>query len=281
MSSESVPYVARLSPALPFGCQHRAFPLKTFKVFGGLQIGLGVLLGILSLVGVILDITAWNKYDDCLANIYSGTTDHYNSGNFYDGSYWTCHRYNAVQALFTFDIICLICSGWYFVTGLLPMCMTKKREAKWMCLKTGFMVCSLIGATNVVPTMFGLGVLGSITRERYDYKTTVNLPVLMAVFSFAEAIVAIVSASFCCCYSTYGISNQQGVVISTQPGLLINSPPTQIPIENRYYCITDQINNRRNSSPYREEQCQLMNPTELKEQLVQAVYGTNPPTYND
>lgn len=29
--------------------------------------------------------------------------------------------------------------------------------------KTGFMVCSLIGATHVVPTMFGLGVLGSIT----------------------------------------------------------------------------------------------------------------------
>ncbi|XP_063441995.1 uncharacterized protein LOC134722315 [Mytilus trossulus] len=285
MSSQFIQQVVGIPQDLPVGPQERAFPAKTFMVFGSLQIGLGVLLGILSLIGVILGITAWNKYDDCLANIYSVTTKHYNSGSYFDGSDWLCYRYNAVNALFTFDIICLICSGWYVVTGLLPLCMTKKREAKWMCLKTGFMLCSLIGLTNVVPTMFSLGVLGSITRERYDLKTTVNLPVLMAVLSFAEAIVAVVSAFFCCCYSTYGLSNQKGVVISTQPELIINSPPTQDIIENSHYCITDLINKRTNSSPNsavsnrgtvpsndfnstKRTTVQVMTSTQLKEQEV-------------
>ncbi|CAG2253212.1 unnamed protein product [Mytilus edulis] len=159
MSTPFIPQVVGFQQAPPVGRQYQAFPVRTFKVFGGVQIGLGVLLGILSLIGVILDIIAWNKYDDCRNNnyYYDGYNDHY----------WMCRRYNDGHALFAFDITCLICSGWYVVTGFLPMCMSKKREASWRCLKTGFMVCSIVGASVFVPTMFSLGVVGSIIVSNF------------------------------------------------------------------------------------------------------------------
>ncbi|CAC5423848.1 unnamed protein product [Mytilus coruscus] len=271
ISSPYMPQVVGIQQAPPVERQQQAFPVRTFKVFGGVQIGLGVLLGILSLIGVILDIIAWNKHDNCLTNNY------YYGGNYYD-HYWICNRYNDVHALFAFDITCLICSGWYVVTGFLPMCMSKKREASLICLKTGFMVCSIIGASIFVPTMFSLGVVGSIIRGNHDSKAVV-LSAFMAVLSFAEVVVAIIAASFCCCCSRWGTSNQQGVVImqSTQPGMFLNLPQTQIPMANGHQVMlaTGQTDNPMVQYP-RGQQYQVMTTTQPTEQQVQAVGGTQP-----
>ncbi|VDI74778.1 Hypothetical predicted protein [Mytilus galloprovincialis] len=274
MSAQYMPQMVGIQQAPPVGRQHQAFPVRTFKVFGGVQIGLGLLLGLLSLIGVILDIISWNKYDDCINNNMYNHYDPYSSGY----SYWLCRRYNDVHALFAFDITCLICSGWYVVTGFLPMCMSRKREASWMCLKTGFMVCSIIGASIFVPTMFSLGVVGSIIRGNHDSKTVI-LSAFMAVLSFAEVVVAIIAAAFCCCCSAWGKSNQQGVVImqGTQPGMFLNLQQTQIPMANGHQVMmgTGQQANPIVQYPV-AQQYQVMTTTQPTEQQVQAVGGTQP-----
>ena len=40
----------------------QTFPVRTLKVLGGIQIGLGVLLGILSLIAIIIDAIAMHVY---------------------------------------------------------------------------------------------------------------------------------------------------------------------------------------------------------------------------
>ncbi|VDI74779.1 Hypothetical predicted protein [Mytilus galloprovincialis] len=288
MSTPFIPQVVGFQQAPPVGRQQQAFPVRTFKVFGGVQIGLGVLLGILSLIGVILDIIAWNKYDDCRNkyNYYDGYNDHY----------LMCRRYyDDDHVLFAFDITCLICSGWYIVTGFLPMCMSKKREASWQCLKTGFMVCSIVGASVFVPTMFSLGVVGSVIRGNNNSKAVV-LSAFMAVLTFAEVVVAIIAASFCCCCSALRTSNHQEVVImqSTQPRMLLNPPQTQIPIANSHQVMIATGQQANAIVQYPAAQHYLVMPTnQLSAQQSPAVGGTqleanhgqvfdtNPPAYKE
>ncbi|XP_052063449.1 uncharacterized protein LOC127703081 isoform X1 [Mytilus californianus] len=259
MSSQFIPQVVGIQQALPVGHQQQAFPVRTFKVFGGVQIGLGVLLGILSLIGMIS-----NK-----------------------------SRYYNVHAPIAFDITCLICSGWYVFTGCLPMRMSKKREARWICLKTGFMVCSIIGASIFIPAMLSLGVVGSLTRRNKDSKAVI-LSVFMAVLFFAEVVVAIIASSFCCCCSTWRTSIQEGVVSSTQPEMFLNLPQTQIPMANGQQVM---IATGQTANPIvqysRGQQYQEMTTTQPAEQQVQAVSGiqpepnsgqdfdTNPPSYKE
>jgi hypothetical protein len=45
----------------------QTFPVRTLKIFGSIQIGCGILLGILSSIGVALDAIAMNAY--CSENI--------------------------------------------------------------------------------------------------------------------------------------------------------------------------------------------------------------------
>ncbi|XP_052063434.1 uncharacterized protein LOC127703077 isoform X4 [Mytilus californianus] len=206
-----------------------------------------------------------------------------------------CSRYDDVHILFGFDITCLICSGWYVVTGFLPMCMSRKREASWMCLKTGFMVCSIIGASVFVPTMFSLGVVGSIIRGSNNSKAMI-LSAFMAVLTFAEVVVAIIAASFCCCCSSLKTSNQQGVVImqGTQPGMFPNLPQTQIPMPSGHQVM---IASGQTANPIVQypgaQQYQVMTTTQPTDQQIQAVGGiqseansgqvfdTNPPAYKE
>ncbi|XP_052063451.1 uncharacterized protein LOC127703081 isoform X2 [Mytilus californianus] len=237
MSSQFIPQVVGIQQALPVGHQQQAFPVRTFKVFGGVQIGLGVLLGILSLIGMIS-----NK-----------------------------SRYYNVHAPIAFDITCLICSGW----------------------KTGFMVCSIIGASIFIPAMLSLGVVGSLTRRNKDSKAVI-LSVFMAVLFFAEVVVAIIASSFCCCCSTWRTSIQEGVVSSTQPEMFLNLPQTQIPMANGQQVM---IATGQTANPIvqysRGQQYQEMTTTQPAEQQVQAVSGiqpepnsgqdfdTNPPSYKE
>ena len=83
----------------------QTFPVRTLKVLGGIQIGLGVLLGILSLIAVILDAMAIHVY--CHDNNYD------NSDNWYNSDYWSCMRMRRwKKTMFAFDVTCLVCSGW-------------------------------------------------------------------------------------------------------------------------------------------------------------------------
>ncbi|CAC5407303.1 unnamed protein product [Mytilus coruscus] len=222
MSSQFIPHVVGIQQAPPVGRQQQAFPVRTFKVFGGIQIGLGVLLGILSLIGVISD------------------------SRYYNDHAW----------FFTFDIACLICSGW----------------------KTGFMVCSIIGASIFIPAMLSVGVYSPIITGNQDSKTVI-LSAFMAMLSFAEVVVAIIASSFCCCCSTWRTSIQEGVVImqGTQPGMFLNLPQTQIPMANGQQVM---ISTGQNSNPIvqhsRGQQYQVMTTTQPAEQHVQAVGGTQP-----
>ncbi|XP_052063448.1 uncharacterized protein LOC127703080 [Mytilus californianus] len=244
MSSQFIPQVVGIQQAPPVGRQQQAFPVRTFKVFGGIQIGLGVLLGILSLIGVISD------------------------SRYYHDHAW----------FFTFDITCLICSGWYGFTGFLPICMSKKREARWTCLKTGFMVCSIIGASIFIPAMLSVGVFSPIITGNQDSKAVI-LSAFMAMLSFAEVVIAIIASSFCCCCSTWRTSIQEGVVImqGTQPGMFLNLPQTQIPMANgqQVMIATGQTDNPIVEYP-RGQQSQVMTTTQPAEQQVQAVGGTQP-----
>lgn len=75
--------------------QRRAFGVGTLRLFGGLQIGLGILVCILSIVGIVLDGVDENK--DC------------------EDPPWTdedCTNYWDAPTLLGLDIPCLILSGW-------------------------------------------------------------------------------------------------------------------------------------------------------------------------
>lgn len=82
----------------------QVFPVRTFKIFGGVQIGLGVLLAIMSLIGTILDGINMNKTKNCFY------WDMYYSS--YEHQYHLCAYSNNYDILFAFDITCLILSGW-------------------------------------------------------------------------------------------------------------------------------------------------------------------------
>lgn len=77
----------------------RVFPVRKFKILGGLQIGVGGLLCLLSLVGVI--IHSVRKSSDCAYSYFMS----------YDYRCYYIYR-NGNDTLFAFDITCLILSGW-------------------------------------------------------------------------------------------------------------------------------------------------------------------------
>lgn len=244
-------------PSFTENRNHHAFPVRTFKVFGGIQIGLGVLIGILSLIGVVMDTIGMHKLDDCKYQQYQHGYD-------YDSSYFNrCYSYRNSHLLFSFDLSCLICSGWFVLTGFLPMCMSKKRESSWKCLKVGFMVCSIIGASIFVLTVFTLGVIGAVVRSIIDGSNGM-LSIFIAVLSFAEAVLAIISASYCCCCTTWIISNQTQRVLfvnSSQSGPILNVPHTNVLMSNTMEISTEHT----------------VNPVVQQPQ----VFNTSPPPYKE
>ena len=83
-----------------------AYTIRILKWFGGIQIGIGILCVILSLVGVITNGINMNKpcsmYDDDYGfNSYYGN---YRNSN--------CIQYSKASMLFGFNMTCLIFSGW-------------------------------------------------------------------------------------------------------------------------------------------------------------------------
>ena len=84
----------------------QAYGIRTLRIFGGIQIGIGILCGILSLVGVVIDGINMNKY--CSYYPYYG----YDINSQYFSSYNNCRQYRNSGVLFGFNMTCLIFSGW-------------------------------------------------------------------------------------------------------------------------------------------------------------------------
>ena len=79
------------------------FPVRTLKIFGSIQIGCGILIGILSIIGVALDAIAMNEKRNCKDYVYYFN---YNTN-------WMCsQKKKHGHLLFTYDVICIIFSGW-------------------------------------------------------------------------------------------------------------------------------------------------------------------------
>lgn len=73
---------------------YREFKIGTFKIFGGIQISLGVVCGIVSMAGIATD--AIHNSDGCT----------------YNHDYTNCNYYWYSDILLGFDITCFILSGW-------------------------------------------------------------------------------------------------------------------------------------------------------------------------
>ncbi|CAC5426540.1 unnamed protein product [Mytilus coruscus] len=231
------------------GIQQEELPVRKLKVFGRLQIFLGGLLVILSKIRLILDTISMQKYKDCLDNEYYSFSANYD--NSYHPYYLLCNRHYNTKRQLAFDITSLICSEW----------------------KTAFMVCNIIAASVLVPGIYILGVIEAVIRDTYESRVVILLS-FMTVVSSAEVIVAIMAASYCCCCSTWGTSDQQGVVFvnGTQPELFLdlqtNIGNFQPPMDN-----TGHIDIPTVSYP-RANQYQENTTNEQIEPHIQTVEGT-------
>ncbi|XP_063439426.1 uncharacterized protein LOC134720823 isoform X2 [Mytilus trossulus] len=251
--------------------------VRQLKMFGRLQIILGVLLVITSSIGFVLNYISMQNYNDCYNNEYYYYFDHDdNSYHPYLPHYVLCNRYYSSRLQFVFDITTLICSGWCILTGILPFCMKNRRKQNWKCLKTGIMICSIIAASVVIPGIYSLGLIGSIIRNNYEMRIVLLLS-FMSLLSFAEWVVAIMAVSYClscCCYRT---ADQKGVILvtETQPGLFLDLQQTSVPIAN----VQPEMENTGHvdipmvSYP-RAYQYQENTTNEEKEQQIQAVEET-------
>ncbi|XP_063442502.1 uncharacterized protein LOC134722806 [Mytilus trossulus] len=211
-----------LSSVDTIDAETRGFRVRTLRILGGTQIGLGIVCAILSLVGVIFDGVRMNK--NCPQS-YS----YYNqySGSYYVNGYNGCHYWQS-SILFGYNMTCLIFSGWCLLTGLFPFCMNKKRRSSWRCLKIAFMVCCIIGAAVFMPTIFSLGIIEASIRAENESGGLATLPSFLALFAFIEMVVAIISSAYCCCCTSWDSSHQlRYVYVATgQNGIIHNMPVT-------------------------------------------------------
>lgn len=229
------PYLHQSPNQLPVPENPKEFPVRKLKVLGSVQIGLGVSLAILSIIGIIVDVISMPR--DCDNAYYDMYFDYY---------YRCTLREEYSSQVFAFDITCLVLSGWYVLTGFLPLCMSRKRESSSGGMRVGFLVCSIIGASIFVPAMFSLGVVGAIQRGEYEKKVVV-LSAFMATLSFAELVVSVIGAVYCCCCTPWKKANQSiRVIYTSQPGMLCSLPQSQITMAaqhpNLFYAVEQHGN---------------------------------------
>ena len=85
--------------------EEKCYPIRTLRIFGGVQIGIGILSALLSVAGIVLDGITFNN--DC---DYTWNDSYY--------YYRRCAAYVDVGAMFAFDIICLVFSGWVSIISI-------------------------------------------------------------------------------------------------------------------------------------------------------------------
>ncbi|XP_071175094.1 uncharacterized protein [Mytilus edulis] len=93
----------------------------------------------------------------------------------------------------------LILSEWFVMTGCLPICMSENTKSSLKCRKSAFMVCSVIGAVIFGPSIFMLSLLtGSLYANTSEQWYVLSFSI--TALSIVLIIVAVVSATFCCCW---------------------------------------------------------------------------------
>ncbi|XP_063442505.1 uncharacterized protein LOC134722809 [Mytilus trossulus] len=126
--------------------------IRALRILGGAQISLGVICVILGVVGVILSNTEKDKR--CQSN---------NSGyDMYDYVYYSYYRCSDATGIVILYSICMACSGWFILTGCLPLCMTEKRQSSWKCLTVAFLVCNILSTVLFSSTVFILAIIGAL-----------------------------------------------------------------------------------------------------------------------
>ncbi|XP_052073111.1 uncharacterized protein LOC127711184 isoform X3 [Mytilus californianus] len=109
---------------------------------------------------------------------------------------------------------CIFLSGWFLLTGIFPICMTDSKRPRWKCLKITFMVFSIISAVIFCPSMFTIGILSvSIIKAEEVDGDIITVSGIIDACAVIEMIVAITSATYCCCCSQILPANEQNVVI--------------------------------------------------------------------
>lgn len=93
------------APMHPMQTDTRTSPNRTLKVFGGLQICLGIVCSILGTIGAVLSNTTMQ--DDCNYDYY-----YYIYGGYYYPYYTNCNDSSEATAIFIMDLICMAFSGW-------------------------------------------------------------------------------------------------------------------------------------------------------------------------
>ena len=84
--------------------EEKCYPIRTLRIFGGVQIGIGILSSLLSVAGIVVDGIKMNTYCD------------YNPG---DPSYYQrCLEYWDGSLMLAFDIPCLVFSGWVSIISI-------------------------------------------------------------------------------------------------------------------------------------------------------------------
>ena len=153
--------------------------------------------GILSIIGVILDVIEINSNDYLLLR-------------------------NALQSILTTVVVIYsIGSVWFIMTGCLPLCMTQQRVNSWRGLRVGFMVCSIIGASLIVPIMLIMGSVLFVAINAHKIDEVGSGWIFILLLPFVEMVLTIISASCCCCCTPWGNQNRS-------PGFIINPQQTQI-----------------------------------------------------
>lgn len=97
-----------MNSAIQTSPEERAYPIRTFQIFGGIQTGVGILSGVLSFAGIVLDSVNINK--DCYDNNVVDSN--------YAYYYKRCAVYRYASVMLAVDISCLISSGWVSNTSI-------------------------------------------------------------------------------------------------------------------------------------------------------------------
>lgn len=207
----------------------RTSRIRALRILGGLQIGLGVVCGFLGIVGAILSNTEMDNRCE-MYNYYNG---HGSPLSGSASSYYRCGQSNTILIM---NLIGMALSGWFILTGCVPLCMTDQRQSSLRCLTIAFLVCNIISAVVFSSTVFSLAVIGAlIVAFSTNTGSVITVSVFLAVFSFIEFIISIVAASHCCCCSQLNTGNQQEVIFMNiaQSVMNYNMPNTQIPTGNQ------------------------------------------------
>ncbi|XP_076084931.1 uncharacterized protein LOC143055651 [Mytilus galloprovincialis] len=177
--------------------------VKTFQILGCLQIvfgGIALFLSLVQLSGTayIFEATlslcaccGWFVFTGCIPQCMSGNT-----------------------------MLSSQCK--FYFTGCTPQCMSRNTKSL-KCKKTGFMVCSFIGAFISSPITFFISIGMEILHGRDKSSNLTIFSFGITLLSCVLGLVALISASYCCCCSRLKTPNQQTDVVMS------NSQPENAP----------------------------------------------------